>query len=207
HASQQFPSTKLNDKDGEPIDWESRSNIIVNGKSAPWGDAFIVRESAGRNILILHQDKFDYNSDLLSEHEKNMNNSKKAEKNLGETLASYRHITIVFTTQPFDGNDVAKDCLVISKDNFKDYFGPVFASRATFALTRAINPNFSELSRMRTCLSGVGDVTAGEIIKKRPYLSQEDFCEKMPRVKNSIMKYEKENPGKKIKLDFFPFQL
>ncbi|PKY29278.1 hypothetical protein RhiirB3_391696, partial [Rhizophagus irregularis] len=126
---------------------------------------------------------------------------------LFDKLAKHRHITIVFTTQPFYETVSCDECFIISRSNFEQYFGPVFSSRATFALTKNINPNFSESQRMVKCLPGVSDVTAEEIIRNRPYKSEDDFFKKHGRAKRGMEKNEHENSEKKIKLDFYPFNV
>ena len=213
-AQEQFPCSKLTEKgSAKSIPWEEGEVVIVNGVSAKWGDSFRVLETVqGDRLLIIHQDKFGYNSatytlkDLLNvEHIKNCESSADTTDQLFNKLAKYRHITIVFTTQPFYETVPYDDCFIISCSSFEQCFGPVFSSRATFALTKNINPNFSELRRMAECLPGVGDVTAEEIIKNRPYVSKDDFFKKHNRAKRGMEKYERENPGKKLKLDFYPF--
>jgi hypothetical protein len=58
-----------------------------------------------------------------------------------------QHIKIVITIQPFDDTiSTNNNCLAITKNNFKEYFGPIFASRATFLMTKDDNPNFSDCS-------------------------------------------------------------
>ncbi|CAB5395651.1 unnamed protein product [Rhizophagus irregularis] len=116
---------------------------------------------------------------------------------LFDKLAKHRHMTIVS----------CDECFIISRSNFEQYFGPVFSSRATFALTKNINPNFSESQRMVKCLPGVGDVTAEEIIINRLYKSEDDFFKKYGRAKRGMEKNEHENSEKKIKLDFYPFNV
>ncbi|KAF9347430.1 hypothetical protein BGX26_001073 [Mortierella sp. AD094] len=196
----------------ETIPWEEGKNVIVNGKSATWGDAFIVRETSSTpadKLLIIHQDKYEYNSaefvtqDLYAERIKNLTGSVNTTGELRQTLASRRHITVIFTTQPFNGKVIRDRCLDISKDNFKAYFGPVFAPHANFALT-TLNPNFSELARMKACLPQVGAVAAEQIKANRPFSSEEDF-KKFPQVRRGIEDYETKNSGKKFKLDFYPF--
>ncbi|KAF9426139.1 hypothetical protein BGZ76_002884, partial [Entomortierella beljakovae] len=65
--------------------------------------------------------KFDYNSveftaeDLIEEHIKNISGTLEAKGNLRQKLASYQHITIVFTTQPFDGQVPADGCLNLTE--------------------------------------------------------------------------------------------
>ncbi|CAG8575804.1 3876_t:CDS:2 [Acaulospora morrowiae] len=215
-AQEQFPCLKLTEKDSaKPIPWEEGEDVIVNGGSAKWGDSFRVLESVqGDLFLSIHQAKYDYNSatytlkDLFNEHIKNCESSAfNTTKQLFNQLADYRHLTIVFTTQPIYEIVPYDDCFIISRNNFEQYFGPVFSSRATFAFTKNINPNFSELQRMMECQPGVGDVTAENIIINRPYKSEDDFFKKHNRAKRGKEKHEHENPEKKLKLDFYPFNL
>ncbi|CAG8582460.1 13754_t:CDS:2 [Acaulospora morrowiae] len=215
-AQEQFPCLKLTEKDSaKSIPWEKGEDVIVNGVSAKWGNSFRVLEAVqGDRFLSIHQAKYDYNSatytlkDLFNEHTKNCETSAfNTTKQIFDKLADYRHITIVFTTQPFYEIVPYDDCFVISCNNFEQCFGPVFSSRATFALTKNINPNFSELQRMVECLPGVGDVTAENIIINRPYKSEDDFFKKHSRAKRGKEKHEHENPEKKLKLDFYPFNV
>ncbi|KAF9432465.1 hypothetical protein BGZ76_010776 [Entomortierella beljakovae] len=121
-AREQFPSLILTDKEGKPIEWDKGDSVIVNGASAPWGGAFVTRQTQNENLLFQHQDKFDYKSvkftaeELIQEHIKNISGSLDAKGGLRRKLASYRHITIVFTTQPFDDEVTVDGCLIISRD-------------------------------------------------------------------------------------------
>ncbi|GBB83569.1 hypothetical protein RclHR1_10260012, partial [Rhizophagus clarus] len=214
-AQEQFPCLKLTEKGTtKSIPWEEGEVVVVNGASAKWGDSFRVLQTVqGDRLFSIHQAKYDYNSatytlkDLLKEHNKNYVTSINTEKELFDKLAKHRHITIVFTTQPFYETVPCEDCFIISRSNFEQYFGPVFSSRATFVLTKNINPNFSELQRMVECLPGVGGVTAEKIITNRPYKSEDDFFKKHGRAKRGMEKNARENPEKKIKLDFYPFNV
>ncbi|CAB4391454.1 unnamed protein product [Rhizophagus irregularis] len=206
-AQEQFPCSKLTEKGtAKSIPWEEGEVVVVNGASAEWGDSFRVLQTVqGDRLFSIHQAKYDYNSatytlnNLLKEHIKNYVTSINTKKELFDKLAKHRHITIVFTTQPFYETVSCDECFIISRSNFEQYFGPVFSSRATFALTKNINPNFSESQ-------GVGDVTE-EIIRNRPYKSEDDFFKKHGRAKRGMEKNEHENPEKKIKLDFYPFNV
>ena len=80
-------------------------------------------------------------------------------------------------------------------EDFKKHFGPVFSSRASFAITGDTNPNFWKKNRLKNVLDGISDTSIGNVIQKRPYYSDDDFYKK--------------NPGaKKIrKMDYFPFDV
>ncbi|CAB5319224.1 unnamed protein product [Rhizophagus irregularis] len=148
-ARQQFPCVELTDKKSNSIDWAKGENVIINGTSAKWTDAFIVKEKVNSH----------------NEHEKNLLDSTSALKKVQDILSKCQHIIIAFIIQPLENKISNPDCLIIMKSNFKENFGPIFASRATFYMTRDINPNFSDFSCMINQIPGVGRVTANEIIK------------------------------------------
>ncbi|GJJ68032.1 hypothetical protein EMPS_00378 [Entomortierella parvispora] len=143
-AKEQFPCQTLTDRGtAQPIHWERGDNVIVNGKSDACGGVFIVRETVQGNMII-DSNLVEFTPDnLLVEHRKNLDSSGRVNLNpvFRLSLKPYRHITLVFTTQPFDVEDMERDTLVVSMNNFKDYFGPIFAPHASFALALG-NPNF-----------------------------------------------------------------
>jgi len=211
-ARERFPCLNLTEKSkGGNIEWEKGESIIVNGASAKWGDGFVVRSTIQNKLLFLiHQDKYDYQSveftvdKLLDEHIKNLETSTFNKKVVRNMVSRYGHITIVFTTQPFENQESYDNCLVIASNNFEEYFGPVFASRATFALTRNINPNFSEAERMEKRLPGIGKTNAAKIVQNRPYINEEHFYKKHAL---AMIGAEKEHPGKKVKIEYFPYDV
>nr|CAG8493793.1 670_t:CDS:2 [Entrophospora candida] len=203
-ANEQFPSLKLTKKtDNQMIDWEEGNVLVINGKSAQFGDSFVVREVVdGSKLLIIEQDKWDYNSEeftlyqVLEESIKNIENILKSKSPNG--LLQYVPIMIFYTTQPYygDPSELPDHCLLIAKENLGTYFGPVFSSHATFSLTKDINPNFSEPKRMTSIIPGVGEHTARDIVSKRPYHNEEEFYAKHPQLKRRC-----------TKLSFYPFDL
>lgn len=203
-ANEQFPSLKLTKKaDNQAIDWEKGDVVVVNGMSAPFGDSFVVREVVdGSKLLIIEQDKWNYNSEeftlyqVLEETIKHIKSILKSKS--PENLLNYVPIVIFYTTQPYkdDLSKLPDNCLLVAKENFGKYFGPVFSSRATFSLTKDINPNFSEPKRMASIIPGVGDNIARDIVLKRPYHNEEEFYAKHPRIKRQC-----------TKLSFYPFDL
>ncbi len=219
-AIEQFPCLKLTDKySGVTILWKEGNDVIVNGVSAKWGDSFRVLETdksktdpSEHKLLSIHQAKYNYHSveytyeEAQDEHIKNLEGSA-AKEELLEILAHYHHITIIFTTQPFYGTVLNDNVFIIASNNFKQYFGPIFASRATFSLTKNINPNFSDLTRMVKCLPGVGNITAEEIIKNRPYKDEDDFYGKHAQAKRNREDHMNPSKKKKQKLDFYPFNV
>ena len=99
-------------------------------------------------------------------------------------LQNYEPITIIFTTQPYRGREKTSNILIVSKDNFKSYFGPIFSARATFAFTKAINPNFWEISRLQNTLEGIGEASIDNVIAKRPYIDENQFKKQIRGLKN-----------------------
>ncbi|PKY47885.1 hypothetical protein RhiirA4_523646 [Rhizophagus irregularis] len=199
-ANEQFPLTNpLTEKsDGEIIDWQSGDVVVINGSC----DVFFVRELVDtfyKKFIMMSQCKWDYGSKKVpeskveEEYEKNLQNFYAA----AVDNENYIPITIIFTSQPYSDSKEKQESgiLVISKEDFKKHFGPVFSSRASFAIAGNTNPNFWEKNRLKNVLDGIGDVSIGNVIKKRPYYSDNDYRDK--------------NPGaKKIpKMDYFPFDV
>ncbi|GBC51889.2 hypothetical protein GLOIN_2v414785 [Rhizophagus irregularis DAOM 181602=DAOM 197198] len=186
-AQEQFPCLKLTEKGtAKSIPWEEGEVVVVNGASAEWRDSFRVLQTVqGDRLFSIHQAKYDYNSatytlnNLYKEVIKNYVTSINTKKELFDKLAKHCHIMIVFTTQPFYETVSCDECFIISRKS----------------------------QRMVKCLPGVGDVTAEEIIRNRPYKSEDDFFKKHGRAKRGMEKNERENSEKKIKLDFYPFNV
>ncbi len=185
-ANEQFPNKKeLTDKyNNNTIDLESGDFVVLNDVSAKFADIILVRKN-GTKFLFMIQCKWDNCSKEMTETE--------TDDKLKEIYDTYELIKIIYTTQPYKGLKAKTGCLIISKDNFKQHFVPVFASRAIFSFTRAINPNFWDKKRLINILHDVGDVNINNVIKKRPYINENHFYE----ANNFITKRQK--------LDFFPF--
>ncbi|EXX50315.1 hypothetical protein RirG_271970 [Rhizophagus irregularis DAOM 197198w] len=167
-ANEQFPLTNpLTEKpDGKIIDWQSGGVVC----------------------------KWDYGSKKMPES-KVEEDDKKNLKNFFYDGNDYMPITIIFTSQSYIKKKQESGVLVVSKEDFKKHFGPIFSSRASFAFTGDTNPNFWEKNRLENVLDGICDASIGNVIKKRPYYSDDDYYNK--------------NPGaKKIrKMDHFPFDV
>lgn len=199
-------------KDIGNIDWTTCRYVLLNGKSAKFGDTVLPRvaekQSAqkyfGRqvNIIIISgQQKWDYNGEdftleqAMEEHKKALETAKSA-----GIPDSCGLITVIFTTQPLPKDkiqSIPKDFLVIHQGNFKDYYGP-FAARAAFSVAHDLNPNFADIQHLQA-LEGVGEETAKEIVQERqkqPFKNLDDLCTRVSRVKKDKLTRE---------LSFFPF--
>nr|CAG8529578.1 7276_t:CDS:1 [Entrophospora candida] len=147
-AHGQFPCENLVDKNHKHIDWMKGNHLIINGTSAKFADSFVVRDILGCNkhLLEAFQNKLSINAQLKISI-KEINKNLESLYNSDGLFADYHIVTILFTTQPFDG-DVAnldEDFLLISKENFAAYFGPVFSTHTMLSITNDINPNLSWL--------------------------------------------------------------
>ncbi|PKK62363.1 hypothetical protein RhiirC2_759666 [Rhizophagus irregularis] len=204
-ANEQFSHTNpLTEKhDGKIIDWQSGNVVVINGSSAPFADVFLVRKLVHiefKKFLMSNQRKWDYvskkmpKSKVEEEDEKNLKSFYTA---VDDDDDNYILITIIFTSQPspYKKEKHESGVLVISKEDFKKHFGPVFSSRALFAITGDANPNFWEKNRLKNVLNGIGDASIDNVIKKRPYYSDEDYYIKNPGAK------------KMPEMDYFPFDV
>ncbi|UZO15350.1 uncharacterized protein OCT59_006777 [Rhizophagus irregularis] len=194
-SREQFPLNLIvtDNSDGSKIPWDNGHCVVVNGTSAESSDMIYVMEGvSGFFYIIMVQNKWDYGSEEIKEE----NVSKKNVKSIKRSnLEGYETKTIIFTTQPYKGNKNLPEILIVSKDNFKSYFGPVFSARATFSLTRDINPNFWDINRLKNTLMGIGNASIYNVAAKRPYISEDHFYSVNPRA------------VKKQKLDLFPFDV
>jgi hypothetical protein len=199
-ASEQFPNKtmKLTDKfTGEQINWKSGEAVVINGKSAQSADVLLVREVDKKlKLLVMDQCKWDYGSKRIHQEEiddedkKNLESHHKFIKD-----CTYIPVTVIFTSQPYDGPP-REGLVVISKENFEDHFGPVFSSRAKFAIIRETNPNFWDRNRLLNTLDGVGTATIDKALEKRPYFDDKGYLKINPNAKN-----------KKQKLNYYPFNI
>ena len=173
--------------------------VILNGHSAPFADVFLLRKTIpeSRNLLIAFQQKWYTTSqkftidDAVTECNKNKNAYKDVKDyNLRKFLEETRIVTVIFTSRPFKGNpnDLPNDCLIISKESFKHYFGPLFASRFTFDIINDLNINSAEPKRIANVIKGVGETISKVIYENRPYKSATEVIEK-----NSTYRYNLES--------------
>jgi hypothetical protein len=211
----QFPSKNqpvLRKDTGEEIDWTTCEYLLLNGKSAEFGDTVLIRAAErqpatkyfGREvdtIIISGQQKWDYNGEDFTieqakkEHKKALETTQDA-----EIPDSYGLLTVIFTTQrlPKDQiQSIPKGILIVHQGNFKDYYGP-FATRAAFSIASSLNPNFADIQHIKV-LEGVGEETAAVIAQERqirPFKNLDDLCNRVKRVKKDKLTRE---------LTFFPF--
>ncbi|CAG8568538.1 4977_t:CDS:2 [Funneliformis caledonium] len=123
------------------------------------------------------------------------NKNKKAinemkDSDLKKFLEESHIVTVIFTSRPFKGNseDLPDNCLIISKENFNQYFGPLFASRLTFNIINDLNINSAELKRISEMIKGVGDILSKVIHENRSYKSATEVIEKNPTYRSYLEK-------------------
>ncbi|RUS14602.1 hypothetical protein BC937DRAFT_93572 [Endogone sp. FLAS-F59071] len=198
---EQFPVAKMRRlSDFSPVEFGSK--IFLNGRSAPFGDYFGLREALNieqKNVMIISQQKWDYDSamitlnDIVTECNKNRKAIENAKDELRTTLKECRPITIIFTTQPSKctAAELPDDCLVVAKEQFEAYFGPVFASRAVFGMVGDINLNFSSPARIIKVVEGIGKAIVELICQRRPYYDADEVIRKNPEHEMALKRYRK----------------
>ncbi|CAI2187878.1 11464_t:CDS:2 [Funneliformis geosporum] len=174
--------------------------VIVNGYSAPFADVFLLRKiiPESRNLLIAFQQKWYITSqkftidDAVKECNKNKNAYKDVkDDNLRKFLEEAHIVTVIFTSRPFKGNpkDLPDDCLIISKENFNQYFGPLFALRLTFDIINDLNINSAEPNQIANVIKGAEEVISKAIYENRPYKSATEVIEKVVEKNSTCRSY------------------
>jgi DNA uptake protein ComE-like DNA-binding protein len=210
-----FPSKTqpvLHKDSGKVLNWKTCRYLLLNGKSAEFGDTVLIRGAEkqiaqkyfGRQvnmIIISGQQKWDYNGEYFTIDQATKEHLKALETAKREGISdSFGLITVIFTTQrlPKDKiQSIPKDILIIHQGNFRDYYGP-FATRAAFSIAHSLNPNFADIQHLRV-LEGIGEETAKAIAserQKRPFTNADDLCVRVKRVQKD--KFTRQ-------LTFFPF--
>ncbi|CAI2163645.1 12433_t:CDS:2 [Funneliformis geosporum] len=188
-AKNQFPKTGLpiNRSNNEVMKLDGL--VFINGHSAKFADVFLVRKTVpeNKNLIIGFQQKWYTTSkeltidDIKDECNKNNNAFKHTkDRDLKKFLKKSIIVTVIFTSRPFKANpkDLPNNCLVISKENFKQYFGPLFSSRLTFDIINNLNINSAEPKRIAEAINGIGEILSKAIYDNRPYKSVNDLIEK-----------------------------
>jgi hypothetical protein len=103
------------------------------------------------------QNKWDYDEkkfmkiEVIKECIKNLKSLVKKSEFIINIYPNSYCIMILITTRRcnFDYGQLLEDVLVINQTNFKKYFGHIFLSCAAFYLAKDINPNFSDLAKIK----------------------------------------------------------
>lgn len=171
--------------------------VVVNGQAAQFANVFLVRKTIpeGKDLIIGFQQKWYTTSkeltidDIKEECTKNKKAFETAKDvNLRNFLEKAHIVTVIFTSRPFKGNskDLPDDCLIITKENFEKYFGPLFASRLTLDIINNFNINSAEPKQITEVIKGVGDTISKAIYDNRPYKSVNDLIKKNPTYENAL---------------------
>lgn len=198
----QFPSTlrTINKDTGAEVDWKSGKYLLLNAKSAQFGDTMSFRKAvdhSGKLVLTAGQEKWDYNGEVFNASSANNEHTKVLKAVETNNLLSHLHstVTVYITSQPIEDPHALQDgVLVIARQNFKEYYGP-FADRAALASTAMLNPNFADFQHLKA-IPGVGDVTAGKVLAERQKAPFTDMVNFRGRLQLKEFKYP---------LSFFPF--
>ncbi|CAJ0626506.1 16527_t:CDS:2 [Entrophospora sp. SA101] len=186
-AKNQFPKSgqPIRSSDNFEMSFESNDILFINGKAAPFADIFLVQQtSKSQKIIMGLQEKWHNFSDPITimdiENECKKNSAAIAKSTI-KNLKDYHIITIIFTSQHFNKEDVKKlpnDCLIIARDNFEQCFGPVFSSRLAFNIMGKLNLNFAKPQQISNLIKGIGTTMSSSIFQKRPYYGVEDVIKK-----------------------------
>jgi len=187
-----------NKRDGYPVEWTNLSKVVKPAANEPSIDLVSIWRLADNtgHVLLLTQCRWTYSStkritclspDVLTNLYSEACNmvamaAQKCEDGTPESIL-FRTCRIVFcviTPKPYVGA-IPQNCFVISKDQFKEYFGKAFYSRAVFNMVQPAHVNFAEVCVLER-LPGVGGAVLKAIVKERKqrhFSSMDDFVERV----------------------------
>ncbi|KAF9967355.1 hypothetical protein BGZ73_000572 [Actinomortierella ambigua] len=179
--------------DGQDQDWRSDSVVVKNADGVSFADVFLYRQSTeGSDIICALQVKKVVrlsDNTLAVEHSKNKN-AIKAVRNGSmlhkQEITKARVITVLITTAAVDSashildmTSFPKDCLLIHRGNFADYFDETFSTAAIFTATSDHNVNFMSREGLQK-KHKLTDAVVDQVMENMPFRSYGDLVAKVP---------------------------
>jgi len=194
--SHQFPThirldEKIETHSHGNISWKDTKYCSLNAPGAPAGDiikpclASIKNES--KNIFFNLQTKLESKGDITwerikKEHAKNIDAFNKLNND------KIKVITVIIASVDIETEtDLIDDVVIISKNQFRAYFGEYFEQLAFFASISCLNVNIMTYEELMK-FNRIGEVTAQKIISERKISYLKDFDDLKSRVSISFPK-------------------
>ncbi|CAG8629446.1 29420_t:CDS:2, partial [Racocetra persica] len=161
--------------------------VYKNGAGAPW-NLFFFLDNYLFVIQIKYSDVMSQKSQVFDERMLNLEYDKV--KNAFNTLQNSfegefpikNWVLLICTNGQKTSNSLnslPNNCFVVDCENFKDFYGYTFSSRAEFsAANDTIDVNTAEDYELKT-IKGIGEKTAQDICNKRPFYDENDLYSKV----------------------------
>ncbi|CAG8614883.1 16022_t:CDS:2, partial [Racocetra persica] len=168
----QYPTTEQNLRISPGI-------VYKNGAGAPW-DLFFVLDDCIFTIQIKSSEVIDERM-LNTEYNKVKNAFNILQNSFEGEFVIKNWVLLICTNGSRTVNSLnslQKNCFIVDCENFKDFYGYTFSSRAAFsAANDTIDVNTAEVYELKT-ITGIGEETAKDIYNKRPYCDENDLYSK-----------------------------
>ncbi|CAB4430708.1 unnamed protein product [Rhizophagus irregularis] len=168
----------------------SLGTVFKNGKGAPW-DIFFFLD----NYLIAIQVKSSnvtagqpqtLPKGLVDKEYNKVNDAFEVMKKSFESESPIKHwVLFICTNEPKTKdclNSLPENCFVVYRENFKDFYGHTFSSRAEFAADNdQLDANIAEEYELKT-IRGIGKNIAFDIKNERPFEDENDLYNKVKNI-------------------------
>ncbi|CAB4423970.1 unnamed protein product [Rhizophagus irregularis] len=141
-------------------------HCIINGGSAPHGDSFLGLDQS-------RKDNVNPNEVHQTKKWKVAKITKKLYYDERKKSAGDKDFFILFTTSKTEDFDIPMNSGIVDESNWNDYFGPFSGRAYNYAIVGALDINNATTTELMT-IYDLGEVTANNIITKRPFNSMEE---------------------------------
>ncbi|CAG8601353.1 10204_t:CDS:2 [Gigaspora rosea] len=203
YLNRRYPSDdSILDSDGQSckISYNDNNKIYKNGGGAEFDGFSFLITNCGQPILLALQMKW---RDLESENSQTINDNlinKKYSRveDVARRIGLDKWLLLILSNCPstFNKSLLPRRCAIVEKNNFKEFYGKIYSSRAQFSAAHdKICINSAKFFELRV-IDGVGPKIAKSIIderenSKRKFVDGEDLCKrtKFPRTSLDCIEY------------------
>ncbi|CAB5182553.1 unnamed protein product [Rhizophagus irregularis] len=168
----------------------SLGTVFKNGEGAPW-DIFFFLD----NYLIAIQIKSSnvtagqpqtLSKGLVDKEYNKVNDAFEVMKKSFESESPIKHwVLFICTNEPKTKdclNSLPENCFVVYRENFKDFYGHTFSTRAEFAADNdQLDANIAEEYELKT-IRGIGKEITFDIKNERPFEDENDLYNKVKNI-------------------------
>jgi hypothetical protein len=171
---QRYPDTTTTPHDvdsGQPVDCMQGDVVVKNGKGGPF-DVFAAWVMGDTNLVVCDQlKKLESGTSGSTITAAMLIDELKKTKDALHAAGLMNFTFGLFSDKPYDGeptdNNLPDGCILVCRQNFRKFYGSIFADRAAFAASRSLVNVNSAPWHLLQLLAGIGPARARNIIEQR----------------------------------------